>query len=917
MPFAFTSPWLLGFLAALPLLWWLLRLTPPAPRKIIFPALMLLRDLVVPSQVPVRTPWWLLLLRLLILAIVIFAFAGPVLNPSPAATTGTGRDALLLAVDNDWAAARNWDLRQETLRNLIRAAGQADRSVYLLATTPSASGDKPQLLGPLAAAAALQAAASILPQPWPADWRQAAQSLQPLDKMAIGETIWLASGAGGIDARSFYDTLQDFGVLHVMTDADTPIYSLQPPEANSAAADQADALPVLTVLRANTDNAAQLAIIARAANGDNLASLPLHFVAGAPRAMTTLDLPLDVRNRIGRFAIEGQRTAATVVLTDAGWQHRPVGLVGDKSDIDQHSLLNSLFYLDRALAPYADIHTDTLDALIQQKMAVIILTDQTVLTDQHIAALKDWIAQGGVLVRFAGDRLAASDHTTTTGDDSALLPVTLRTGGRALGGALSWATPQILQAFPASSPFRGLDIPADVTVSRQVLAEPAPDLALRSWASLNDGTPLVTAKPLGQGVTILFHVPVTSDWSNLPLSGLFVDMLRRIVELAHGVGMNADTSASPLQLPPLRTLDAYGELQAPSLAAQSLKEADFGHIPAGPQHPPGLYGKPQDSRAFNLGPVLGQPIALNGFATEPYRGTSSATDLKTPLLIAAFIILLADFIVSLRLRGLLYLPTRKAPLATILLFVATISSAQAADTKAADAAASTAIELTSKTYLAYMQTGDRELDHIAEEGLEGLARVLQNRTSMDRVAVAAVTPDSGDLALFPLIYWPLATGEQSLSPTGAQHINAYLHRGGMILFDTMTGDPLPPLVMRHLLAGIDMPPLAHLPETHVLKRSYYLLDQFTGRYDNSEFWIESDDSAAHDGVATVLSGSNGWAAAWAVDEDGHPLFPCSPGGEAQRERAYRFGVNLVMYALTGNYKSDQLHAQGLLEKLGK
>src|ERR1700675_3954866 len=91
-----------------------------------------------------------------------------------------------------------------------------------------------------------------------------------------------------------------------------------------------------------------------------------------------------------------------------------------------------------------------------------------------------WIEQGGVLVRFAGPRLAQAD------DD--LVPVKLRRGGRSLGGSLTWEKPQHLAAFTADGPFAGLAVPKDITVSRQVLAEPDAVLATKSWASLEDGT---------------------------------------------------------------------------------------------------------------------------------------------------------------------------------------------------------------------------------------------------------------------------------------------------------------------------------------------------------------------------------------------------------------------------------------------
>jgi hypothetical protein len=72
-----------------------------------------------------------------------------------------------------------------------------------------------------------------------------------------------------------------------------------------------------------------------------------------------------------------------------------------------------------------------------------------------------------------------------------------------------------------------------------------------------------------------------------------------------------------------------------------------------------------------------------------------------------------------------------------------------------------------------------------------------------------------------------------------------------------------------------------------------------------------------DGVSPVIIGSNDWAAAWAVDSSGRFLNEVVPGGESQREMAFRFGINLVMYALTGNYKTDQVHAPALLERMGR
>jgi hypothetical protein len=75
----------------------------------------------------------------------------------------------------------------------------------------------------------------------------------------------------------------------------------------------------------------------------------------------------------------------------------------------------------------------------------------------------------------------------------------------------------------------------------------------------------------------------------------------------------------------------------------------------------------------------------------------------------------------------------------------------------------------------------------------------------------------------------------------------------------------------------------------------------------------------NDGVTPVIIGGNDWAAAWAVDGTGAALYPVGRGlaGQDQRELAYRFGINVVMHVLTGNYKSDQVHVPALLERLGE
>ena len=189
-----------------------------------------------------------------------------------------------------------------------------------------------------------------------------------------------------------------------------------------------------------------------------------------------------------------------------------------------------------------------------------------------------------MLVRFAGPRLAQAD------DD--LVPVKLRRGGRSLGGSLTWEKPQHLASFAADGPFAGLAVPKDITVNRQVLAEPDAVLATKSWASLEDGTPLVTGEHRGKGFVSLFHVSADMRWSDLPMSGTFVEMLRRLVDMSGytskpGAGV-ASEATNVETVAPLRTLDGFGAFGPPPSTAKPMP-ADY-RDRATADHPPGFYG---------------------------------------------------------------------------------------------------------------------------------------------------------------------------------------------------------------------------------------------------------------------------------------------------------------------------------------
>ena len=892
----FAQPWLLAGLLILPGLWWLLRLTPPPPRLVRFPAIALLFGLTAKEESAARMPWWLLLLRLLLAAIVIVALAEPVLAPQQ---TFRGNGPVLIVVDNDWASAPDWGKRKAALTNLLDEAARTDRAVAILPTTQS---PEPLPSVSFRPAAAWRAEAGALnPQPWATGRQSALQALQELSGPVV--SFWLTNGLRSPADEALTERLQRLGGLTVIGSG-RPSLVLEEPVAEATGFG-------LKVRRAGSDAPQTITVEAIAEDGRVVASEPLTFSESDSQASAEWALPRDLVNQIRQLRIAGMAGAGSVVLLDDRWLQRTVGFVASGSEQTGHPLLDPHHYIGSALAEVAHLQRGPLEELLADTPSLIMTRQRLTPSQAQASTLDTWVEQGGVLVRFAGSELAGAPDNW--------LPVRLRPASRVLGGALRWDEPQPLSPFPETSPFAGLRVPDDVLVRSQVLAEPAPDLRDKTWASLADGTPLVTAEQRGAGWVVLIHVTANADWSDLPLSGLFVQMLERLVRLGSG---KAVQTAAETALPARQVLDGFGKLREPPPGVLALPAQADAEV-LGPLNPPGYYGNEDSLRAWNLGAAIGslEPQGAWPDSVEQQNfGGKQTEDLAPILWLAAFLLLLADFTASLVLRG--HAPWWRAAAAVIAALLAGVPVHQEA---LADNHEDWRASL--ETRLAYVETGDAEVDRISRAGLSGLSWVLSDRTSIEPGQAVGVDLERSELAFFPLLYWPMSAGQPLPSNRARERIAQYLEQGGTILFDTRDqhrsgssgriGTTPERQRLRKVLEGVRVPPLARVPADHVLTKSFYLLQEFPGRYSGGTVWVEANADISRDSVTSVIIGGHDWAAAWALDSSGRPQYPVMPGGERQREYAYRFGVNLVMHVLTGNYKGDQVHVPSILNRLSQ
>ncbi|MBI1202483.1 MAG: DUF4159 domain-containing protein [Rhodopseudomonas sp.] len=950
----FAQPLALLGLLSLPLLWWLLRLVPPRPRQISFPPTRLLFEIAPKEETPARTPWWLTLLRLLLAALVIIAAAGPQWNPPVASADKAA--PLLMLIDDGWAAASTWDTRLRTADELLARAEADHRGVAVL---PLSETTRDISLG-VAGAARVQIK-QLKPKPHAVDRIEALPLIDRFMKNTPdAETVWLTDGVDLGKGAGFVDGLKSL----IGTRPITIISGGVPISHALAGADNAAGALTVKVLRAQTGIAENGIVNAIDLKGLPLGEAPFAFKSGDREADAVIDLPVEIRNDVARLEIVGERSAGAVQLLDKRWRRRTVGIVSGSDADRSQPLLGASYYLTRALNPFADVRPAEAVApaiaighFLDQHLPMLILADVGNVAEAR-ARLDAWIDNGGVLVRFAGPHLAAGS------DD--LEPVKLRRGGRILGGSMSWEKPQQLAAFSRSGPFNGMAVPNDVTVTRQVLAEPDSQLSDRTWATLADGTPLVTAQRRGKGLVVLFHVTADTRWSDLPLAGTFVDMLRRIVALA-GATATADndsgtttkaasTGSASAAVPATRVLDGFGAFTAPTATARPIPANFAGR--ANGDHPPGFYGPPEGLVAVNTLKPDDRPTPLNiaplNARLDVYRH-GEPLDLRGPIFVAALVLLLLDALVVFWLcGGLMALRHRKrgAPTAAALIAFALLAGvalpppAQAQTPAPATSplpplsAAQTdfAIMATRQTHLAYIVTGDPAVDEISKAGLQGLTLFLAQRTALEPGEPVGLDPARDELSFFPLIYWPISTTAPKPARATLDRIDTYMKRGGTVLFDTRDAidAPIGPngatqgpgmVALRAILSSLDVPELEPLPRDHVLNKTFFLLRDFPGRFTNGQLWVEAlpaendDDpnrpARAGDGVSSIMITSNDFAGAWAMRPDGQAMLPLVPGEPRQREYAFRAGVNIVMYALTGNYKADQVHIPALLERLGQ
>jgi len=844
----FLSPLALLGLLALPIIWWILKVTPPQPKQAEFPPLRILQDVMMDEETPDSTPLWLLLFRLCLAALIAIALAAPIMGNK---TSETSRP-LTLVIDTGWDAAPSFTAIIRDAEARLTKARRDNLDVLLLTTT-----ENPQAVF-TPAAEAMNRLKTLTVSPLPSNRAAAAQALKDVD-ISGSEAVWLSSDL-------------DFGAAELLGKTLTRARSAAryAPLAENrtllsgAVSETADGFRAV-YHNPGASTARTADITAHDRGGSVIARSTARFTPGVKTAEADFELPADLRNRVAVLRVAAMPSAGAVKLLDDSWGRPVIGILTTGQD-NASPLLSEPFYAQTALTPYADIFTGSLDELLPVAPSIIIMPDAA-------------------------------------------------------------RTPQRLDSFSSDSPFFGLRVPEDITVRQQVMAQPGAQTDAYTWARLQDGSPVVTAAPRGLGRIVLFHVTAGPEWSNLAVGGLYVDMLRRILPLANqasAVSQNSDGS----DWAPERVLTGFGRLTAPNITAQTLADETFDTTPITAAHPAGLYRQGVRRKARNavIDPDAVSVIGnISGVTTASYTAPKSQT-IGGILLAAALLMLVVDVLFSLLSSGRMGYLKPKALSRLAASFVAIGLIALPAADAAAQASSQTSaqsVEDALGLHLAYVKTGNSRIDTLSEAAMKTLVKELTNRTTIEPAGVRGLTLGADPLVFYPFIYFPVERGAAELTSEASASLNAYMASGGTIIFDTRDqGDRALLGTTSHpglsaVTKNLDIPQIGPVPEDHVLTKSFYLLQTFAGRWSNGTVWVDKDrNGTARDGVSSVIIGANDWAAGWAADENGAYIISLENEMARQREFSIRFGVNIAMYALSGNYKADQVHAAALVERIG-
>ncbi len=894
----FMYPNALWALSVIPIVYLVVKSLPPKPKTFDFSTFYLIQRINNNLTEKKSCPLWLLLLRLLLIIFIIIYFAKPFLNNSK---INKKIDNYVVYADMEWSTAANWEKYKSTLMDIMLEAEKLNRNFYLIDSVNNESNKGKKFLSSNHLSNYLR---DISPNPWQNDRLNIIKKLDKIEYNQNSRYFYVFSKYDNYTNENLksdivtylgkkYPSLELIYLVNEVTILEKPIIIGESIE--------------LKVKRLGDLSQDNFIIRITSSNNQIIHEKSYQFEKNKYIRLVKEFFPISVINDFKKVELINQNHAGAVFYFDDLNKKQIIGVLSEDKNYEENPLLSPIYYIIKALGNNNKILIGNLDKLINANADILIFPDTGIVDSKNLMFLKKWVSNGGLLVRFCGSKFVNSD--------SMLLSSKIEKKRiRYLGGNLSWNNEIGIKEFPSNSIFNGLKIPDNIIIKKQLLFESQSNQEFDILATLKDDTPLVSLKNLGKGKIVFFHFTANNDWSNIPLTSLFVDMLSRATLLNQ---MKENETLKELDIE--TEIDGFGNIVKARREVKLRDSLAIKNLFPSKEVLPGIYANDELNVALNLAGkirVSNLEKTNTSDSLETNKFFNSISDLSKILLILILILSILDILASIFIRNNINITKKirlKKSILNFLIFLLIFSKIDSIG----------ASDFANDTYLAYVKNVDKEINNVSYQGLKTLSEVLDRRTSISPKGVVEVDLENDNFFFFPFIYWPINENFINLNNKTKNKIKYYLNSGGIIFFDifgiSKNQSSFDSFLKKTLiyLKGITTNELLQINKNHTLYKSFYLLNNFPGRWDRKVLLVDNNSMKINDGVSNIILGFNDWASAWAIDENNYPLFPVVPGGEKQREVAYRVGINITMYALTGNYKNDQVHSKSILERLRK
>lgn len=891
----FQNPEYFVFLLIVPILWKYFKEGPDRPVLKKFPAIILIAQNTSSDSTPIKKNYLNLLLKTLLVFLITVLLA----NPSEKKDFKTKP---LIIIDNGWDSGPGWEKINKGINQFLESKKS---NTFTIFPTVASNKNKFNYLFEKKEFEIREYLKGIKPLALKPNYILLSKEL-PNFVQDDTKIFWFTNHYMNKEKKAFYDSIKSKNLkIYSSSKEDFPIIlSLLSQEDNIYSFGLINMNKDLDNFFIDCYDIKQRIIIRQKVSQDKIKYDEQNF------GNFSVEIPKEKNDLIYYFKISNSKSVSSVAIKSNYVKKKKIGLVQTNFQDNDNEYFRANFFVRKALESNYDLKSLPLDQLLSPNKSLIISDDFDTTFFGFEERILQWIGEGGTFLKFAGDKFLSHAENNQLSSVLGIIPITKKV--ISVDGELSFKRNLSIAQISGKSPIRDFEIPKKIKINKYIeIPKNIDNLKLKFWVKLDNGAPLITQRPYEKGNLILVHLPANNEWSNISLSIFFPDLLNKIIQISRGI--NAEEVQQIFK--PLKILDALGNLVEPRIDTLNLDSKIFMDSKLTRDNPPGLYKNELGFHGLNISDYLQneydyiylpKEIIIDDF------NSNSSFEIKNFLVLLCLLVFVCETLVNFLGRDFLkfkYFNPLKVMFLILIVFSPNIVFANEK------------LDYLGQTKLAYIQTGVEEIDRINYEGLREISSYISSKTSAILGSPIGLDLEKDEIDYFPIIYISLIKNAKNLNDISLGKLQNFINSGGILLFDCKASfeslfveDCL--ILFKKHYKNLDISAFKKLTSESTLSKSFYLLNSYPGRK-NEMVYIAYNNQINNDKVLSIVIGNNDWTGAWAKDANNSFLLPLFENDKEQRDLSFRFGTNIVLYSLTGNYKSDQVHIPEILKRMKK